>query len=124
VSVEVGGGGQVEGNPQKLRQVVLNLVKNGAEAAGAGGRVSVRISPRAGGGAEVVVSDSGPGLPAEAAGKLFEPFFTTKPSGTGLGLAVSLGIVQAHGGTVEAASPPSAGAQFTVRLPASPPGRV
>jgi signal transduction histidine kinase len=71
-----------------------------------------------------VVSDSGPGLPAEASHKLFEPFFTTKPTGTGLGLAVSLGIVQAHGGTLVADSPASGGARFTIRLPASPPGKV
>jgi two-component system, NtrC family, sensor kinase len=121
-SVEVCGAAQVEGHPQKLRQVVLNLVKNAAEAAGPGGRVEVRIARPADGGAEVLVSDSGPGL-AAVQDKLFEPFFTTKPTGTGLGLAVSLGIVQAHGGSLEAASPPGGGARFTIRLPATPPGR-
>jgi len=120
--VEVAGLARVEGNPQKLRQVVLNLVKNAAEAAGAGGRVDVRLSTPPAGGVEVAVTDSGPGLTPEARGKLFEPFFTTKPTGTGLGLAVSLGIVQAHGGTLEASSPPAGGARFTVWLPA-PPGR-
>jgi two-component system NtrC family sensor kinase len=122
--VEVHGSARVEGHPQKLRQVVLNLIKNGAEAAGEGGRVEINIKQAAGGGAELVVSDSGPGLPAEASHKLFEPFFTTKPTGTGLGLAVSLGIVQAHGGTLVADSPASGGARFTIRLPASPPGKV
>jgi signal transduction histidine kinase len=123
VSVEVSGAAQVEGHPQKLRQVLLNLIKNAAEAAGPGGRVEVRVARSQAGGAEVAVSDSGPGLGA-AQGKLFEPFFTTKPTGTGLGLAVSLGIVQAHGGTLEASSPPGGGARFTVVLPATPPGRV
>jgi signal transduction histidine kinase len=123
-NVEVIGSALVEGHPQKLRQVVLNLIKNGAEAAGAGGRVVVHITRAAGGGAELVVSDSGPGLPAEASHKLFEPFFTTKPTGTGLGLAVSLGIVQAHGGTLVADTPEGGGARFTIRLPASPPGKV
>jgi two-component system, NtrC family, sensor kinase len=123
-TVEVQGAARVEGHPQKLRQVVLNLIKNGAEAAGAGGRVEVELSQLPGGGARLVVSDSGAGLPAEAAHKLFEPFFTTKPTGTGLGLAVSLGIVQAHGGTLEADSPVGTGARFTIRLPASPPGKV
>jgi signal transduction histidine kinase len=123
-TVEVRGAARVEGHPQKLRQVLLNLVKNGVEAAGPGGTVEVGLS-RAGDGAAVVqVTDSGPGLPAEAAQKLFEPFFTTKPSGTGLGLAVSLGIVQAHGGTLQADSPPGGGARFTIRLPAAPPGKV
>jgi len=122
--VEVAGQAQVEGHPQKLRQVVLNLVKNAAEAAGPGGRVEVRLSTPPAGGVEVRVTDSGPGLTPEARGKLFEPFFTTKPTGTGLGLAVSLGIVQAHGGSLEAESPPGGGARFVIRLPASPPGRV
>jgi signal transduction histidine kinase len=123
-SVEVRGAARVEGHPQKLRQVVLNLIKNGAEAAGAGGQVEVGLRQDPGGGAELVVSDSGAGLPAEATAKLFEPFFTTKPTGTGLGLAVSLGIVQAHGGTLVADSPADGGARFTIRLPASPPGKV
>jgi signal transduction histidine kinase len=123
-AVEVSGAAQVEGHPQKLRQVVFNLVKNGAEAAGPGGRVGVALRQLPGGGAELVVSDSGPGLDAEAVHKLFEPFFTTKPAGTGLGLAVSLGIVQAHGGTLQGDSLPAGGARFTVRLPAAPPGKV
>jgi signal transduction histidine kinase len=123
-TVEVSGEARVEGQPQKLRQVLLNLVKNGAEAAGPGGRVRVSLARTADGGAQVQVSDTGPGLPVEAAQKLFEPFFTTKPAGTGLGLAVSLGIVHAHGGTLEADTPAGGGARFTVRLPATPPGKV
>jgi len=116
--------GRVDGHPQKLRQVMLNLVRNGAEAAGVGGKVRVGIAQTSGGGAEIVVSDTGPGLPAEAAGRLFEPFFTTKPTGTGLGLAISLGIIKAHGGKLEADSPAGCGARFTIVLPASPPGKV
>ncbi len=123
-TVEVSGEARLQGHPKKLRQVVLNLIKNGAEAAGPGGKVDVFVSQEPTGGAEVVVSDSGPGLPAEASNKLFEPFFTTKPTGTGLGLAVSLGIVQAHGGLLTAVSPAGSGARFTIRLPASPPGKV
>jgi signal transduction histidine kinase len=123
-AVEVHGAAGVEGHPQKLRQVLLNLVKNGAEAAGPGGRVRVELSRGAAGGAKIAVSDSGPGLSAEASRKVFEPFFTTKPTGTGLGLAVSLGIVHAHGGTLEAGQAPGGGARFTIHLPASPPGKV
>ncbi len=122
--VDVQGTASVDGHPQKLRQVILNLIKNGAEAAGTGGWVEVAVSQGADGGAKVVVSDSGSGLPAEASNKLFEPFFTTKPTGTGLGLAVSLGIVQAHGGTLMADSPAGHGARFTICLPATPPGKV
>jgi two-component system NtrC family sensor kinase len=123
-TVEVSGVARVVGHPQKLRQVLVNLVKNGVEAAGPGGKVLIGLSRGNGGGAVIRVSDSGPGLTAEASHKLFEPFFTTKPTGTGLGLAVSLGIVQAHGGTLEADSPAGGGARFTIRLPASPPGKV
>jgi signal transduction histidine kinase len=103
--------------------VVLNLVKNAAEAAGAAGRIEVRVDS-APGDARVTVRDSGPGFSREARAKLFEPFFTTKDTGTGLGLAVSQGIVHAHGGEIDAESLPGGGAQFTVRLPAIPPGRV
>ncbi len=123
VAVSVAGGGEIEGHPQKLRQVVLNLVKNAAEAAGTSGTVEVRVERR-NGTARVTVRDSGPGIPRDARTKLFEPFFTTKDTGTGLGLAVSQGIVHAHGGEIEVESLPEGGAQFTVTLPAQPPGRV
>ncbi len=123
VEVAVEGEAGVTGHAQKLGQVVANLVRNAAEAAGPGGRVGVALRQLADGGAEVSVTDTGPGLPPEALERLFEPFYTTKPRGTGLGLAVSLGIVQAHGGRLEAESPAGGGARFTVRLPAAPPGR-
>jgi two-component system NtrC family sensor kinase len=124
VAVAVEGSASVVGHPQKLRQVVLNLVKNAAEASGPGGRVEVRVAAEIGGGASVTVDDTGPGLSAEAHARLFEPFFTTKEAGTGLGLAVSAGIVRAHGGELDAGGSASGGARFTVRLPAAPPGRV
>jgi signal transduction histidine kinase len=67
----------------------------------------------------VTVADNGPGLTAEARDRLFEPFFTTKPEGegTGLGLAVSTGIVREHGGRLSARSVPGEGATFLVELP-------
>jgi signal transduction histidine kinase len=123
VGVTVSGTAAVKGHPRKLRQVVLNLVKNAAEASGPGGRVEVGVAAVAGGGAQVVVDDSGPGLSGDVRARLFEPFFTTKETGTGLGLAVSQGIVRAHGGELEAGEAPSGGARFTVRLPAAPRGR-
>jgi two-component system NtrC family sensor kinase len=122
VAVEVAGEGRVQGHPQKLRQVILNLVRNAAEAGGVGGRVVVRVEAAPGGGASLTVDDTGPGLAPEARARLFEPFFTTKESGTGLGLAVSQGIVRAHGGELEAGAAPAGGARFTVRLPPAPPG--
>ena len=104
-------------HPQRVRQVLFNLVKNAAEAAGGSGRVEVRIEGRAEGGASVAVSDSEPGVKAEDRPRLFEPFFTTKTAGTGLGLAVSQAIAHAHGGRIEADTGPLGGARFTLHLP-------
>ena len=120
VRVSVEGQGRVAGNALKLRQVVVNLLKNAAEAAGPGGTVAVRIEP-VDFGVALSVSDSGPGLSDEVRARLFEPFFTRKAGGTGLGLAVSKGIVEAHGGALEAESSPGGGARFTLRLPARVP---
>jgi signal transduction histidine kinase len=120
VTLTVRGTGTVVGSSQKLRQVVLNLIKNGAEAAGPKGSVDVAVDS-SGGLAHLVVSDSGGGLSREALERVFEPFFTSKPQGTGLGLAVSKGIVHAHGGSIEATNVPSGGARFEVRLPRAPP---
>ncbi len=116
VAIEVEGGAHVEGTGAKLRQVFLNLVQNGAEAAGRGGRVEVCIGQRDGV-AEVSVADSGPGIAPEARARMFEPFFTTKPRGTGLGLAVSQGIVRAHGGELSVEDSALGGARIVVKLP-------
>jgi len=123
VAVTVAGEGSVQGHPQKLRQVLLNLLKNAAEASGPGGRVALEVVAEAGGGVRVTVDDTGPGLSAQARARLFEPFFTTKETGTGLGLAVSQGIVRAHGGELEAGDAPGGGARFTLRIPPATPGR-
>ncbi|MHA7628051.1 two-component system sensor histidine kinase NtrB [Corallococcus sp. M7] len=118
VTVDVHGEGTAWAQAPRLRQVLLNLVKNAAEAAGEGGRVEVRIAVDADGSARVAVSDSGPGVTPEARARLFEPFFTTKPSGTGLGLAVSQAIAEAHGGRIDVDSGALGGARFTLSLPA------
>jgi PAS domain S-box-containing protein len=96
----------VEGFPAELRQVVTNVLINGIEAAGSKGRlrISVEAAPAeefSEVGAMIEVADSGPGITNGAAARLFQPFFTTKGEhGTGLGLWVSMGIVQKHGGTI------------------------
>jgi two-component system NtrC family sensor kinase len=117
VEVRVEGDVPAWAHPQRVRQVLFNLVKNAAEAAGSGGRVEVRIEGRTDGGASVAVSDSGPGVKPEDRPRLFEPFFTTKASGTGLGLAVSQAIAHAQGGRIEADTGPLGGARFTLHLP-------
>ncbi len=96
----------VQGFPGELRQVFTNLITNAAEAAGPGGRVRVALEEAEAGetpqGAMVTVTDSGPGIPPATLSKLFQPFFTTKGErGTGLGLWVSRGIVEKHGGKIE-----------------------
>ena len=96
----------VQGFPGELRQVFTNLITNAAEAAGPGGRVKVSLEEAEAGdvpqGALVTVTDSGPGIPPATLSKLFQPFFTTKGErGTGLGLWVSRGIVEKHGGKID-----------------------
>ena len=106
-----------------LEQVVTNLVMNAMQAAGRG---VIRIRAGVvGEHLEISVEDNGPGIPAEVAQHIFEPFFTTKPvgQGTGLGLSVSLGIVEQHGGTLRAENRPASeggGARFVFALPLSP----
>ncbi|MEA3198840.1 MAG: two-component system, NtrC family, sensor kinase [Thermoplasmata archaeon] len=109
---------RVEANAAELHQVVLNLVKNASEAlAQQGGRVKLKVWAEARD-VFVEVADDGPGIPPDVQRRLFEPFFTTKRQGTGLGLSVSKGIVEAHGGEMRLESAPGKGARFTLRLPA------
>ena len=115
----------VEGFPGELRQVFANLIVNATDAAGPGGRVSVRLeraSSHGRSGAAVVIRDSGSGIAEGIDKKLFQPFFTTKGEhGTGLGLWVSRGIVEKHGGTLDIANSTDArfsGAAVRVYLPA------
>ncbi len=115
IAVDVTGRGSAQGDAQKLRQVLWNLLRNGAEASGSGGRLEVAVS-QSDGRAEVSVADSGPGVDAGARDRLFEPFFTTKPKGTGLGLAVSRAIARAHGGDLSLAVA-GRGARFVLWLP-------
>jgi len=105
----------------RLRQAVLNLLRNAEDAAGRGG--TVRLSARCGGedpkddaAVSVRVEDSGPGLSPEAQQNLFEPFFTTKEEGTGLGLSLTKEIVAEHGGTLAASQSALGGAAFTIAL--------
>jgi PAS domain S-box-containing protein len=100
----------------QMQQVFLNLMANAAQAMPEGGCLSVR-STWTGDGVVVAFSDTGEGIPPEVQERIFEPFFTTKPTGTGLGLSVSLGIVQEHGGHITLTSQAGQGSTFTVWLP-------
>jgi two-component system, cell cycle sensor histidine kinase and response regulator CckA len=124
----------VNGNGPQLEQVLVNLVVNARDATPDGGSITVRVEPRslpvrttlgsvdldAGDYVVLSVIDMGTGISESARSRLFEPFFTTKKfsAGTGLGLAVSHGIVREHGGAIVVSSTPGAGATFDVWLPA------
>jgi two-component system sensor kinase FixL len=116
---------QVLADRIQIQQVLLNLVRNAAEAlAGADGpgapRITLAVAPRAGGGAEIVVADNGPGLTADVRQRLFEPFVSTKPDGMGIGLAICRTIIEGHGGSI-AADPGIGGATFRIFLPSPRP---
>jgi signal transduction histidine kinase/CheY-like chemotaxis protein len=111
----------VEVDVPRIKQVFLNLINNAVYVMKDGGTLTVR-SAVIGDTVQVEVIDTGTGIAPEHIDRIFEPFFTTKPdvSGTGLGLSVSLGIVQSHGGTIEVKSEVGRGSTFIVKLPAKP----
>lgn len=109
---------RIRGNSGRLQQVFLNLFLNARDAMEEGGVLRIR-SAISSGSAIVDVADSGKGIPREALARIYDPFFTTKSAkkGTGLGLAVSYGIVREHGGTIEVESLPGAGTCFHLDFP-------
>jgi signal transduction histidine kinase len=108
----------------QVQQVMLNLVRNAAEAMAGRPRQEIRVGTRPGadGYVEAWVADTGPGLDPEIAERLFQPFVSGKPEGMGIGLAVSRGIIEAHGGAIWAESAPG-GAVFRFTLPRAQDGR-
>jgi signal transduction histidine kinase len=113
---------QVTVDEGQIRQALLNLLRNAADAVSeiGGGRVAVTTQRGADGSVQVVVEDDGPGIVEEMAGKIFDPFFSTKEGGTGLGLALTHQIVRDHSGTIAVESQPGRGARFIVSLPPAP----
>jgi two-component system, NtrC family, sensor kinase len=108
----------VKGNAGKLQQVFLNLLLNARDAMESGGTLAI-ASRSEDGFARIDVTDSGLGISPEHLARIYDPFFTTKGArkGTGLGLAVTYGIVREHGGNIEVDSRPGAGSRFQVELP-------
>lgn len=108
----------VVGDPEQLKQVFVNLISNAVQAMSEeGGTLSVSIGSED----EFVFarfSDTGPGIAADAVGRVFDPFYSTRDDGTGLGLTIVHRIVDEHGGHIEVASDPGTGTAFTVHLPA------
>ena len=103
-------------DPALIQQVVLNLVLNGIQALPGEGTVDITVG-REGDRALINVKDNGKGISADALPKIFRPFFTTRREGTGLGLSLAKGIVQSHGGSIEASSTPGQGTEFRIHLP-------
>jgi signal transduction histidine kinase/CheY-like chemotaxis protein len=112
----------IQGDAHQLQQVLLNLFSNAAHAMKStpGGVLTVR-SRETHGAVVVDVADTGPGIAPEHLTRVFDPFFTTKDvgEGTGLGLSLAIGIVEAHGGTLRVENVAGAGARVTMRIPAS-----
>ncbi len=111
----------VDGDPEQLHQVFVNLLLNGAEAMPDGGQlmVTLQCDDATNSVCRVVFADSGEGIPQPIMERMFEPFVTNKERGTGLGLAISRRIVEQHGGKLTAANHEGSGAVFTVELPLS-----
>ena len=109
----------VDGDPEQLHQVCVNLLLNGIEAMPEGGSLSVAVCVDDAGrrGCRVSVSDRAAASPSTILDRIFEPFVTSKEHGTGLGLAVSHRIAEEHGGALLAANRPEGGAVFTLELP-------
>jgi len=112
----------IQGNSGKLQQVFLNLLLNAKEAMPGGGRL--RVETRFNGHVEAVIADSGSGIAPEHLKRIYDPFFTTKTMpkpgerrGTGLGLAVSYGIIQEHAGTIHVESSVGSGTTFHLEFP-------
>ncbi|HRY50097.1 MAG TPA: ATP-binding protein [Candidatus Paceibacterota bacterium] len=115
---------EIQADPQQIKQVLINLVKNAAESIGQNGSITLRTrtKPGRGGGraphvAVLEVEDTGKGIPPEVQKRLFDPFFTTKESGTGLGLSIAARILEKHGGRLEYQTQVGQGTILSIILP-------
>jgi len=111
----------IYGDPEQLKEVLVNLVVNACEAMGSGGRITIKeaLVPSESALKTAVISliDTGPGIPASISDKIFQPFFTTKEDGTGLGLSIAARIIEEHRGRLEVQSVEGNGATFNINLP-------
>jgi len=124
---------KISADPELLQQVFINLYSNSLHALGPGGVVKIsaeitdrgltQASPAAGPGLRISFGDNGAGIAPEHIGRVFDPFFTTKDvgEGIGLGLSVSYGIIQEHGGDIQVESEPGRFTRFIIYLPTEQP---
>jgi signal transduction histidine kinase len=103
-----------------FKQALLNLLLNAEQAMPSGGVITLQASAESGG-VRLDVIDTGKGMAPEVVAKAFKPFFSTRPGGSGLGLATTRKIIEAHGGTITLQSEAGRGTKFTIHLPAATP---
>jgi two-component system NtrC family sensor kinase len=116
----------VIGDQLLLQQAFLNVITNAEHAvaqAARPGTITIATGASSNGTIRITIADNGPGIAADVLPRIFDPFFTTKDvgQGTGLGLTLAYGVIQEHGGTIQAANAPGGGAIFTIELPAATP---
>lgn len=111
------GGAMLKLDPKQFKRAVVNVLLNALEACSGGGRVRL-FSRQTDQACEIEVRDDGPGLSEEEAERAFDPYYTTKPTGTGLGLSLTRGIIEEHGGTISLSCTPGQGCQVLITLPA------
>ncbi len=126
VKLDLAGGNRpIFADPERLKEVLVNLLLNACEAMPGGGRIMITTYSRADTSGKrmaiLQIRDWGPGIPEELQGRVFEPFFSTKEDGSGLGLAITWRIIMEHGGTVETRVPEGGGALFEIGLPCKEP---
>jgi len=109
--------GEIDCDPDKLKQVFINIISNGLEAMSDGGTITVSTE-KIWHGVEIRISDEGTGIQDGDLEHIFEPFYTTRERGSGLGLSISYKLIEAHAGEIWAASHPGKGTTFVIRLPA------
>jgi signal transduction histidine kinase len=107
---------RIAGQRDRLKQAILNVAINALDAMSEGGTLEMSLEGRSDE-AEVLISDSGHGIPEELRPRIFEAHFTTKTTGTGIGLYVARSIIEAHGGEITVESVPGRGSTFRLRLP-------
>ena len=116
ISLELGDLPEIEADPEQLNQAFMNLVLNAVQAMPAGGRLSIKsftTSPRK---VQIVITDTGMGIPEDSIKNIFDPFFTTREGGTGMGLAITYRIIKEHKGEIEVESREGQGTTFRIYL--------